>query len=148
MIAGRAEARLGETVEECTARYGNVISIKSEGPPDFPQYCFRKGDVEIRVRFLNKISGQEIFYGAEDGQLSESEVSQILTANKQGSTWGAITPTRQAQDKEHYAVAWMMLRSDGLARAQYVVLASNHSNVLTIETVAFLKAWDAKASGF
>jgi hypothetical protein len=122
--------------------------MKSESRPDFPQYCFRKGDVEIRVRFLNNISGQEVFYRAEGGPLAESQISEMLAANKQGSTWGVSTPTRQAEDKEHYAIAWMMLRSDGSARAQYVRLASNHSDVLTIETVAFLKAWDAKGGGF
>lgn len=110
-----AFARLGETLDECKARYGEVIRIENEFRPDYPQYCFQLGNIEIRVRLLNGRSGQEIFHGV-DTAMTPSQIAEILNAN------------RDAIDGQN----------------SY----SRESNILTISTAAFDKAFKAPGTGF
>ncbi len=133
-----ARGRLGETLDECQARYGELLRIESSFREDYPQYCFRKGDIEIRVRLLNGKSGQEIFFVAEGGNISQSQISEILTANSQGASWNDVP----IESTDSYPPIWKKLRSDGLAKACY------SPPTLMLETFEFQKAWNAKGTGF
>ena len=72
-------ARIGETLEECQARYGTMIGTDMTRS-DYPAYVFRKEDVEIRVRLYNGKSAQEIFFGIGK-ELTFVQIQQIRAAN-------------------------------------------------------------------
>jgi hypothetical protein len=60
-------ARIGETLDECTARYGPMQKIDNavgKFYSDYPQHCFTFQNILIRVRFLNGKSAQEEFYSS------------------------------------------------------------------------------------
>jgi phosphoserine phosphatase len=61
-------ARIGETLDEVTARYGPMQKIENATGKfysDYPQHCFTFQNILIRVRFLNGRSAQEIFYSSQ-----------------------------------------------------------------------------------
>jgi len=143
-----AVGRIGETLAECKIRYGEVVRIE-RSREDYPQYCFRKGDIEIRVRLMKGRSGQEIFFGADGGhRMSQSQIDEILSANSNGLTWQQGPPTREAQEKEIYSVSWELIRSDGAVYAAYSAMARSSFDDLTVETFEFKKAFEAPATGF
>jgi len=60
-------ARIGETLDECTARYGPMQKIDNavgKFYSDYPQHCFTFQNILIRIRFLNGKSAQEEFYSS------------------------------------------------------------------------------------
>jgi hypothetical protein len=60
-------ARIGETLDECTARYGPMQKLENATGKfysEYPQYCFSFQNILIRVRFLNSRSAQEEFYSS------------------------------------------------------------------------------------
>jgi len=142
-----ALGRLGETREQCDARYGNLVSVEKEFRPDFPQYCYAKNDVEIRVRFWQGKVGQ-IIIGSDHG-MDNDTITEILKANAQGSAW-QLDPeeTNKMRDPNTYRTVFFYRRADGLATATYYKMAAVSSDTITIETVEFKKAFEAKASGF
>jgi hypothetical protein len=81
--AGAAQARIGETFEECQQRYGILQRVDVQYHPEFPQNIFRHGDVEIRVRFHNGRSAQEIYSGADGKKLQRAQIDEILAANRE-----------------------------------------------------------------
>lgn len=55
-------ARIGETLDECTARYGPMQKIDNavgKFYSDYPEHCFTFQNILIRIRFLNGKSAQE-----------------------------------------------------------------------------------------
>jgi hypothetical protein len=132
-------ARLGETLDECKARYGDVARTEYSRE-DYPQYCFLKGNIEIRVRLLSGVSAQEIFFGRDGNRMSQAQITEILQANSGGVEWRNAPP-------EDYA-AWNLVRSDGKAHATYDVMATINTDILTIETFEFRKAFNAPGTGF
>jgi hypothetical protein len=137
-----AAGRLGETLEECKVRYGEVVSIERSSEA-YPQYCFRKGNIEIRVRLVNNRSGEEIFTAAYEHRMSQSQVDEILAANSNGSTWQRM-PSKE--DKYKFSAFWS--RADRQGYAQHNVYAQINRDVLILETVEFYKAFQAPGSGF
>lgn len=78
-----ASARIGETFEECQARYGLLQKVESKFRPEYPQMCFKMGDVEIRVRFYKGVSAQENF--TIDGRmLTTFQMDEIRRTNNSG----------------------------------------------------------------
>jgi hypothetical protein len=143
-----ADGRLGETLEECKVRYGEVVWIERSSE-DYPQYCFRKGDIEIRVRLVNNRSGEEIFTAAYEHRMSQSQIDEILAANSNGSTWQrSPSPSPEAQDKDKFSAFWNLFRADRRAYGEYVVYAHIPRDVLTLESFEFYKAFHAPGSGF
>jgi hypothetical protein len=83
-----AQARTGETLDECKARY--------EGPagqvaPD--QFIFKQSHVTIIVHLRDGRSIQEDFAPESGGVLSETEMAEFLQANSEGSTWEITSET-------------------------------------------------------
>jgi hypothetical protein len=133
-------ARLGDTLAECKARYGAVVRV-DRNREDYPQYCFLKGNVEIRVRLLNDKSGSEVFFVRGVAFLSQSQIDEILAANSAGFQWKPASPPVGG-----YRPRWSMIREDGLARADYFALSS--SDTLILQTLEFEKAFKAPGTGF
>jgi hypothetical protein len=82
LIPHLCSARIGETLDECQLRYGVMLRVESKFRPDYPQYVFKKGDIEIRVRLYNGLSAQEIF-GAANRELTFNERREIERANEE-----------------------------------------------------------------
>jgi hypothetical protein len=129
IFATSAFARLGETIDECIARYGPGIRI-GDPQSDSPIYQFEKYDIKIRVWFLGNRSVCETF-ARENGNLGDFFISDILTGNSQGSSW---TPMKFGDSSIAYS------RADGKAIAQYMAFPSLHNDVLLISTTDFDKA--------
>jgi hypothetical protein len=103
------------------------VKVDSKLRPDFPQYCFVKDGIEIRIRFFNSHSAQETFSGI-DNNLTDLTVAEILNANAQGSTWSPM--------KVGHAMAYT--RQDKKATAQYVrSRGKSKSDTLTVQTGEF-----------
>jgi hypothetical protein len=104
LAAISAEARIGETLDECKARY--------EGPtgqlaPD--QFTFRRGHITIIVHVRDGRSIQEDFAPESGAVMSEAEMAGFLQENSEGSTWEFLSETLT------YVT---YLRKDGRATAQ------------------------------
>src|SRR5437016_4433859 len=83
LSASASFGRIGETLDECQARYGAMIGTDMSRS-DYPAYAFRKDGVEIRVRLYNAKSAQEIFFGI-NSELSLAQIHQIQSANFSGA---------------------------------------------------------------
>jgi hypothetical protein len=77
-------ARIGETLGECEIRYGVMLKVISHSWPDYPEYCFKFGDGEIRVRLYKGVSAQEVFH-IPGRMLTNYQVQEILHKNGAGS---------------------------------------------------------------
>ena len=77
-------ARIGETLGECEIRYGVMLKVISHSWPDYPEYCFKLGDCEIRVRLYKGVSAQEAFH-IPGRMLTNYQVQEILRKNGAGS---------------------------------------------------------------
>jgi hypothetical protein len=84
-LASPASARIGETLDQCQLRYGVMVRVETGKRQDYPQYCFRKGTVEIRVRLYNGFSAQETFVPLQ-GKLSAGQIDEILESNSKAAT--------------------------------------------------------------
>jgi hypothetical protein len=79
LCASPAFARIGETLEECQARYGVMIGTDMTRS-DYPAYVFRKEGIEVRVRLYNGKSAQEIFFGIGT-EMKPAQIQQIESVN-------------------------------------------------------------------
>jgi hypothetical protein len=85
--ASLAEARLGETPDQITARFGNggPLAIIPSGPEkDLRQQIFEKQGFEIQVIFTDFSVGET--YTAS-GKLNEDQIQALLAANNEGHGW-------------------------------------------------------------
>jgi hypothetical protein len=89
-----ASARIGETLDQCQVRYGVMVRVESGVRQDYPQYCFQKGDVEIRVRLYNGASAQETFL-ALHGKLTAAQIDEITQSNSESVTGKPVTMVRK-----------------------------------------------------
>jgi hypothetical protein len=85
-----AQARIGETLDECKARYEG-----SGGQIAADQFVFKRSHVTIVVHVRNGHSIQEDFAPEAGKVLSETETAQFLQENSEGSIWEIVgeTPT-------------------------------------------------------
>jgi hypothetical protein len=81
---GLCSARIGETLRQCEIRYGVMLKVISHSRPDYPEYCFKLGDVEIRVRLYKGVSAQETFH-IPGRMLTNHQVQEILHKNGAGT---------------------------------------------------------------
>ena len=104
-----ADARLGETQDQLTARYGKG-SVPWQATPDYPVFVqmFYKNGTTITVRLINGISVGET-YQQESGA-TEKEMTDLLTVNAQGHTW-KVKPTKSHSPSEPITKMWF--RDDG-----------------------------------
>jgi hypothetical protein len=139
-----AFARLGETLEQCEARYGSVIRIindKEHG--EFPSYLFQKGNVAIAVRFFNGRSAQEDFVPLT-GRFSDDQIEEILTANSENARYTIDRRTGIAGAPSFESRVYS--RSDGLAQAHYDKTIKDE--ILTVERLDFMAELNKPATGF
>ena len=107
LFARPAFARIGETAEECEARYGNKT-----GQIGTHAFTFSKDHITITVLFENDRSVREMFTPEFGEGISEQQVVDLLSANSGGSSWKV--------QKENVTQGWRKYeRADGAALATY-----------------------------
>ena len=93
-----SEARIGETLDECTARYGPMLKVENATGKffsDYPQYCFELNYVRIRVRFYKGRSAQEEFASFD---LTDKR-DEILASNSEKETGFKIVVDRSIDNR-------------------------------------------------
>jgi hypothetical protein len=104
ILATFAFARIGETLDECKARYTGL-----ESSIGFDEFKFKRGSITVIVHIRNGRSVQEDFAPERGSSLSESDFAELLQENSEGSTWKLLSET-----PSHMSYT----RADGRATAQ------------------------------
>ena len=103
-LSGSAEARVGETLDQCSYRYGASIGHYSHD-----QVRFNRGHIYITVHVRANHSIREDFGPEAGGTLSDDQIAAILKDNAKGYHWDTVGET---------ATKVNLLRTDGHARAE------------------------------
>ena len=103
-LCGSAEARIGETLDQCSYRYGSSIGHISRD-----QVQFNRGHIYITVHVRGNHSIREDFGPEAGGTLSDAQIDAILKDNAKGSHWEKVGET---------ATKVNLIRTDGHARAE------------------------------
>ena len=103
-LCGSAEARIGETLDECSYRYGASIGHYSHD-----QVRFNRGHIYITVHVRDHHSIREDFAPEAGGTLSDAQIQAILEDNAKGYHWDRAGET---------ATKINLIRTDGHARAE------------------------------
>jgi hypothetical protein len=103
-LSGSAEARIGETLDECSYRYGSSIGHYSRD-----EVRFNRGHIYITVHVRNNHSIREDFAPEAGGTLSDHQIDAILKDNASGHGWEKV-------GESHTTVR--LIRTDGHARAE------------------------------
>jgi hypothetical protein len=127
-----SQARLGETPEECSARYGAAVATVPGGDDNVQgtsTIIYEKGGMKIVTLVYE---GRVVFISYEkpgtgeteqSQDISEGEIGFLLDANSQGKTWiPALTPPN----------AWRL--EDGTASAAY----HNHSRKFIVSSTQYM----------
>src|SRR5260370_25579525 len=86
LCTGTANARLGETLDQCKARYGEPIPIYTADAYDlFDTYLFSKGAYRISIVFIDGVAIQIVYRKDLGSRLNDLEVKNLL--NLQGPGW-------------------------------------------------------------
>jgi hypothetical protein len=103
-LSGSAEARVGETLDQCSYRYGPSIGHYSHD-----QVRFNRGHIYITVHVRGNHSIREDFGPEAGATLSDAQIHAILEDNAKGYHWDTVGET---------ATKVNLLRTDGHARAE------------------------------
>ena len=103
-LSGAAEARIGETPDQCSYRYGGSIGHYSHD-----QVRFNRGHIYITVHARDHHSIREDFAPEAGGTLSDDQIHAILEDNAKGYHWDKVGET---------ATKVNLIRTDGHARAE------------------------------
>ena len=103
-LSGSAEARIGETLDQCSYYYGASIGHVAKD-----QVKFSHGHIYITVHVRGNHSVREDFAPEAGGTLSDQQIAAILKDNAEGHTW-------ERTGESHTKVTF--IRTDGHARAE------------------------------
>jgi len=103
-LSGSAQARVGETLDQCSYRYGASIGHYSHD-----QVRFNRGHIYITVHVRNHHSIREDFGPEAGATLSDAQIHAILEDNAKGHHWDVVGET---------ATKINLIRTDGHARAE------------------------------
>jgi hypothetical protein len=103
-LGGLADARVGETLDECSYRYGASIGHYSKD-----QVRFNRGHIYITVHVRDNHSIREDFAPEAGATLSDAEITAILKDNAKGYKW---------EKSGESANVVRFVRTDGHARAE------------------------------
>ena len=103
-LSGLADARVGETLDECSYRYGASIGHYSKD-----QIRFSHGHIYITVHVRDNHSIREDFAPEAGATLSDAQISAILKDNVKGYHWEKTGESPNVI---------RLVRTDGHARAE------------------------------
>jgi len=81
-LSGSAEARVGETLDECIYRYGSSVGHYAKD-----QVRFNRGHIYITVHVRNNHSIREDFSPEAGATLSDAQIDAVLKDNAKGYNW-------------------------------------------------------------
>ncbi|MDB6134783.1 MAG: hypothetical protein JWM59_3026 [Verrucomicrobiales bacterium] len=84
LTAGPARARLGETREECIARYGQPVAETTGLLQGAQSISFAKAGIRVRIEFID---GRAAYLNFSKAGLSPDEELQLLESNAGGHLW-------------------------------------------------------------
>ena len=98
LISSNANARIGETLQECQARYGSYYRIPACGPVEAScnppgTFTFKKSHFLIEIKFLNgracsiHVLDYDTSNGHSERALSRDEVAGFLEENAVDGAW-------------------------------------------------------------
>lgn len=87
LLTGSARARLGETLEQCTARYGAPVAETAGRLQGAKSVSFSKAGIRVRVEFLE---GKAAFVSFSKHGLSSEDELQLLDSNAGTQSWGPV----------------------------------------------------------
>jgi hypothetical protein len=137
-----AEARLGETFEQCVTRYGPLI--RQVGKPDNPQFIFEKDGITVGINFLDGKAAQISYSRARGAPITELEVQQLLEVNSNGSKWQYDEAESQRLRTSTYSKRECFKRDDGGAKAEHLVISQLGTHFLNITSSEYEKAIGSK----
>ena len=111
------QARIGDTMDQCIARYGQPVPAKKISVPirfRLAWITFQNNGYDIKVIFVNGISQVECVSKSNSSALSDNEKDKILQTNSKGWAWGKATG--------HDNWVRACLESHNLARARRLVI--------------------------
>jgi hypothetical protein len=92
-------ARIDETEAQIEARYGKPIHAVNDNDGVVKSLAYLSGGFAIVVKFEEGISRAEMFVKSDHSDFSETEISILLGANKDGFNWlghpDNVEPDRQ-----------------------------------------------------
>jgi hypothetical protein len=117
LLPAVAHARLGETEDQCVARYGAVFArtTADEFGMALPMLVFLKNGYKLGVVLLDGKAGLTLISKSDDTDFSDNEVELLLTADSAGQKWAK---------QSVISVKEVWLRDDG-AKAQHDPLAKS-----------------------
>ncbi len=106
VVALPARARLGETEDQCIARYGTPTEILDADKAQVPYRTlnFIKGNYNVGAAFIDGHCECLCIQRTDNSDLSDNEIQILLDANSDGHTWKKSTET---------SVYHQWLRDDG-----------------------------------
>ena len=108
----RAEARIGETEEQCVGRYGKVIRREHREKPPAEVCLFETGRFRIWTSFLKGHVAAMQITTLDDAPFSEDELQVIMKANSGRATWreieGAPSRTREFRRSDDEATMFVV----------------------------------------
>ncbi|RYD38376.1 MAG: hypothetical protein EOP86_00975 [Verrucomicrobiaceae bacterium] len=84
LTAGPARARLGETREECIARYGQPVAETTGLLQGAQSVSFAKAGIRVRIEFID---GRAAYLSFSKAGLSPDDELQLLESNADGHLW-------------------------------------------------------------
>lgn len=141
-----SHARLGETEDQCIARYGTPTQVANPGADgtidNYRTLYFSKGDYSISAAFLNGHCGVFAIQKSDKSDLSSNEIQILLDANSDGHTW---------KKSDEISVDQNWIRDDG-CKAEYTTLSHYlvlmSKEILTDSTVKQKADEAQKLNGF
>lgn len=126
-----AYARIGETEDECTKRYGKPTSHEHSDNPPSDCTVYETGRFQVKAYFLNGHAEALLVHTRDHSPFCQDELDVIMNANSAGATWSLVSSGTSRQ-------ARIYQRSDDLATLTIVKDES-----LLIESAQ----WKAAAQG-
>jgi hypothetical protein len=90
LAAAAAQARLGETEEQCAARYGESLKTEKATPPDEKTAIHIKGEIGIVLSYYKGKVGAALYTRPDGKSLSANQVEILLDANKGEHEWKLV----------------------------------------------------------
>jgi hypothetical protein len=101
LFSGAAYARLGETLDQIKARYGEGKKMDRARLTDTVRYAYMKDNFTIDVSFYNGVSVLEFFH-RNDTKITDEDIKDLLKNYMEGVkfTWSQRDKVFKSSDKK------------------------------------------------
>jgi len=134
LTASVCQAKIGDTLDQCIAHYGQPKSIQDVAPTEASagssHAWFIKDGLHFHVTIFNGTVGEEIIYKIDRTDMTDAEIQTLLDSEAGGPRWDKSD--KQSVHNINY------IRADGNVSACY------YSHQLQLNTKAYFDAKMAK----